>query len=242
VAVNIIICENYREMSLKAANLAATAIYPNRESLISFPGGDTPLGMIEEFTRMVNEGEADISRTRYVSLDEWVGLGSEDEGSCAWFNKTKLFQNLKKPFLEICIIDGKAADPEAECEKLNTFIGQWGPLDLSVLGIGMNGHLGFNEEGADANFMAHLIPLSATTKSVMHKYFKRQYDLQFGITQGLRQIMEAKKIILIANGIHKAKIIRRALKEPIDSNVPASILQNHPNLFAVLDREAASAL
>ena len=242
MAFTTIICENYREMSEKAAHLAVETISADRDTLISFPAGDTPLGMVEEFTGMVNRGEADISRTRYVSLDEWVSLGPNDEGSCAWFIKTRLLQKLKKPFLETFVINGQAADPVAECGRLNSFIDRYGPLDLSVLGIGMNGHLGFNEDGVDFKLRAHVSPLSETTRSVMHKYFSRTYDLQFGITQGLLQIMAAKRVILIASGIHKADILRRALQGPVDASVPASILQGHPGLFVVADKSAASAL
>jgi glucosamine-6-phosphate deaminase len=237
-----IICENYREMSLKAARLAAEAIPRERDSLVSFPGGDTPLGMVAEFTRMVNSGEAGISRCRYVSLDEWVGLGDGDEGSCAWFNRTKLLENIDKPFLETFIINGQAEDINAECGRLNAFIERWGPLDLSVLGIGLNGHLGFNEDGVDFSLKAHVIPLSKTTLSVMHKYFPRPHDLKYGVTQGPRHIMEAKQVILIAGGAHKAAILRQALRGPVDSSVPASMLQNHPNLYVVADREAAAEL
>lgn len=240
--MQLIMCENYQEMSQKAAALAAEAIPADRPSLISFPGGDTPLGMVEEFVRMVNAGEADISQTRYVSLDEWAGLGPEDQGSCAWFNRTKLLERLQKPFLETFIINGMAEDLVAECRRLDGFIGKYGPLDLSVLGIGLNGHLGFNEEGADPAFGAHLIPLSPTTKSVMHKYFDRPRDLRQGITQGLSQIMAARRVILIASGGRKAEILRQSFRCPADPSVPASILQGHPNLFVVADREAAASL
>ena len=236
------ICDNYREMSQKAASLTAGVISADRESLISFPAGDTPLGMIEEFTGMVNSGEADISRTRFISLDEWLSLGPDDEGSCAWFIQTRLLQKLKKPFLDTCIINGQAEDPAAECGRIDAFIEENGPLDLSVLGIGLNGHLGFNEEGVDFKLGAHVNPLSDTTKSVMHKYFPKKHNLDYGITQGLSQIMAAKQVILIASGVHKADILRRALKGPVSPSVPASILQKHQNLIVVADKDAASAL
>jgi glucosamine-6-phosphate deaminase len=229
-------------MSRKAALLAAEGINREEECLISFPGGDTPLGMVEEFTVLVNQGHIDISKTRYVSLDEWVGLGVHDHGSCAWFNTTHLLNRLTKPFLETFIINGQAQDITAECKRLNGFIDQYGPLRVSVVGIGLNGHLGFNEEGVDFNLDAHVIPLSAVTKSVMSKYFDRARELEFGITQGLKQIMAAERIILIANGAHKADILRRAFHGPVDPSVPASILQRHPNCYVVSDREAAAGL
>ncbi|MDR2629550.1 MAG: glucosamine-6-phosphate deaminase [Spirochaetaceae bacterium] len=240
--MNLIICENYYEMSIKAATLAAEGIPQDRESLISFPGGDTALGMVETFVTIVNAGLVDISRTRYVSLDEWVGLGTNNRGSCAWFNQTHLLNKLKKPFQETFIINGQAEDISAECGRLNAFIEKYGPLKVSVLGIGLNGHLGFNEDGVDFNLNAHVIPLAAVTKSVSSKYFDRVYELDHGITQGLKQIMAAERLILIANGSQKADILRRALREPVDPSVPASILQRHPNCYVVTDREAAANL
>jgi glucosamine-6-phosphate deaminase len=240
--MTVVICDDYEAMSQKAAALAAEALPKDRESLISFPGGDSPLGFVRYFTGMVNKGLLDISRTRYVSLDEWVGLGPETPGSCAWFNQTHLLSKLQKPFLETLIINGKAADPSEECRRLDSFIARHGPLDLSVLGIGLNGHLGFNEEGVDFTLNAHVIPLSETTKKVMGKYFEREYPLEAGITQGLAQITAARRIILLASGAKKAAILKRALHGAVDRAVPASILQTNPNVFVVADREAAAGL
>ncbi len=234
-----IICSTYEDMSLKAAEIAGESIKQNRETLISFPGGDTPLGMVREFVRRVNEGSIDISRTRYVSLDEWVGLGKNAKGSCAYFNFTNIIDELQKPFLDYHIINGKAMDMEEECNILDDYIKKFGPLDLSVLGIGLNGHLGFNEEGVDFSAYAHLTPLSETTKSVMGKYFDQEYPLKYGITQGIAHIMEAGKVVLIANGHHKAAIIKKAFYGPVTNEVPASILQKHPNCYLVIDTEAA---
>ncbi|QQO09134.1 glucosamine-6-phosphate deaminase [Breznakiella homolactica] len=229
-------------MSLAAARLAAEGIPGDRESLISFPGGDTPLGMVEAFTAMVNDGTVDITRTRYVSLDEWVGLTEKDAGSCGRFNFDNLINKMKVPFLEYHIINGKAPDMNEECRRLDGYIVKYGPLDVSVLGIGMNGHLGFNEEGVDFSLNAHVTPLSATTKSVMGKYFSESLDLEYGITQGIAQIMAARKAVLIANGSHKADILYKAFRGPVTNAVPASILQEHPNCYVVADEKAAAKL
>jgi glucosamine-6-phosphate deaminase len=240
--MKLIICADYQEMSRKAAEEAARIVSGAGEHLVSFPGGDTPLGMVGEFVRLVNSGSADISRTRYVQLDEWVGLGEEDKGSCAWFNRVNLLDKLENPFLEYHLINGKAADSKGECARLNAFIDRYGPLDLSVLGIGLNGHLGFNEEGVDFENNAHIIPLSETTKRVMGKYFDRQFPLEYGITQGIKQIMAAKNIILIANGAHKSSILKKGFAGPITNAVPASVLQRHGNCTVIADAEAAAEL
>ncbi len=240
--MEIIVSKDYEEMSRKAAELAADSIRENPESLVSFPAGDTPLGMFHAFTDMVNAGTVDISKARYVSLDEWIGLSHQDKGSCGLFLDENLIGRLKKPFAETHIIDGAAADMENERQLLDRFIETHGPLEVSVLGIGMNGHLGFNEDGVDFELSAHIIPLSETTKQVMTKYFGDQFHPEFGLSQGISQIMAAKKVILIANGPHKAEIIGRAVKGEITNKVPASVLQSHPNCYVVVDQAAAAKL
>jgi glucosamine-6-phosphate deaminase len=240
--MNIVTCNDYDEMSKRAAECAAQSISATGDSLISFPGGETPLGMVRQFVTLVNTGAVDISRTRYVSLDEWVGLDASVPGTCAHFNHINLLDKLNKPFLETHIINGAAEDIKHEVTALDTFIEKHGPLDASVLGIGLNGHLGFNENGVSFDLNAHIIPLSDTTKKVMYKYFDRMHKLEFGISQGIKQIMAAKKVILIANGAHKAAILKAAVSGPVTNTIPASILQKHPNCFVFCDTEAASAL
>ena len=240
--MNLVVCKNYGEMSQKAAALAAESISPTEERLVSFPGGDTPLGMVEAFVSLVNDRAVDISHTRYVQLDEWVGLGENDRGSCAHFNQVHLLDKLMFPFLEVFLINGLAPDLQQECRRLNGFIGRFGPLALSVLGVGLNGHLGFNEDGVDFEKDAHITPLSATTKKVMGKYFDRELTLEHGITQGIRQIMASKKVILVANGGHKAAILKKAFAGPVTNAVPASVLQRHGNCTVIADAEAAKEL
>jgi glucosamine-6-phosphate deaminase len=240
--MQILVEEDYGAMSRKAAALAAETVREHPEGLFSFPGGETPLGMVREFTALVNSGKVDISRARYVSLDEWVGLSAYDEGSCGLFNNENLISKLKVPFAEVHIINGAASSIEMERDVLNSCIAKWGPLTLSVLGIGLNGHLGFNEDGIDFSLDAHIVPLSTATKKVMGKYFGEKFHPEYGITQGLRQIMAAGRVILIASGTAKADIVRRALEGEVTNKVPASVLQNHPNCYAVLDKAAAANL
>lgn len=240
--MHIVVCKDYEEMSRRAAEIVAEQIKNHPDGLISFPGGDTPLGMVHVFADMVNKGKVDISHTHYVSLDEWVGLSNTDEGSCGLFNQQNLLSRLQHPFAGTHIINGAAEDIESERIALNDYISQYGPLDVSVLGIGMNGHLGFNENGVDFNLDAHIIPLSETTLKVMTKYFGEKFHPTQGISQGIRQIMAAKTVILIANGAHKAEILKKAVHGPVTSEVPASVLQNHPNCYVVADEAAAALL
>lgn len=240
--MHIVVCKDYEEMSRRAAEIVAEQVKKRPDGLISFPGGDTPLGMVHIFADMVNECKVDISRTHYVSLDEWVGLSNEDEGSCGLFNQQNLLSRLQHPFAGTHIINGATEDIESERVALNDYISQYGPLDVSVLGIGMNGHLGFNENGVDFDLDAHIIPLSETTLKVMTKYFGEKFHPTHGISQGIRQIMAAKTVILIANGAHKAEILKKAVHGPVTNEVPASVLQNHPNCYVVADEAAAALL
>lgn len=240
--MEILVCKDYDAMSVKAADLVAQAVAEKPDALLSFPGGDTPLGMFRDFVRRVNDGQVDISTARYVSLDEWVGLSDTDEGSCGLFNRENLLQPLEKSFADVHIINGAAADIEAERQALDSYINQWGPLTVSVLGIGMNGHLGFNEEGVDFALGAHIIPLSPVTKKVMVKYFGEKFHPEHGITQGIAQIMAADRVILLANGEKKADIIQQAVRGPVSSAVPASVLQNHPRCYVVVDEAAGARL
>lgn len=240
--MHIVVCKDYAEMSRRAAEIVAEQVKKRPDGLISFPGGDTPLGMVHVFADMVNECKVDISRTHYVSLDEWVGLSNEDEGSCGLFNQQNLLSRLQHPFAGTHIINGATEDIESERVALNDYISQYGPLDVSVLGIGMNGHLGFNENGVDFDLDAHIIPLSETTLKVMTKYFGEKFHPTHGISQGIRQIMAAKTVILIANGAHKAEILKKAVHGPVTNEVPASVLQNHPNCYVVADEAAAALL
>ena len=243
--MNICVCSNYDTMSKKAAHLVTEALNRNPESLISFPGGDTPVGMFKEFVAAVEENRADISRAKYVSLDEWVGLSQNDEGSCGYFNREHLFKPLKnaeKAFAQVHLINGASENMEAERQKLDDFIDTYGPLSVSVLGIGLNGHLGFNEEFCSFESKAHITELSQTTKQVMSKYFGTRFSPEYGITQGIGQIMEADLVILMANGEHKADILYRSLKGPVQEQIPASVLQKHPNCYVVTDSAAGERL
>ena len=240
--MNIIVCKDYNEMSLKAAELVVRCIETDKKPLISFPGGDTPLGMVQTFAEMVNSRHCDITKTCYVSLDEWVGLSDQDIGSCSKFNKDNLLSVLDMPFHKVHLINGTAKDMQKESEALNNFIFENGPLTVSVLGIGMNGHLGFNESGVDFTLNSHISELDHITKDVMGKYFDRDRTLTHGITQGIAQIMNAQTVILLANGTHKADIIKKALTGEISNEIPASVLQSHKNCYVILDQLAADKL
>jgi len=241
--MHIIIAENYADLSLRAANFAEEFLQSEPTALISFPGGDTPVGMLRLFAQRVRSGEIDVSAAKFVQLDDWVGLGPEDAGSCSNFIQTHLLEPMGKPFADCFLFDGKAADIDEQLALQDAFVHKYGPIGLDVLGIGMNGHLGFNEDGADFSLRSHRTPLSPVTRGIQSKYFGgRELPLTEGITLGIAQIMESKAVLLLAGGAAKSEIVANALAGPVSRSVPASVLQHHPNFTCILDRAAAARL
>ena len=143
---------------------------------------------------------------------------------------------------KIHLFDGESSDPAIECRKMDEYIRQVGGIDLMLVGVGMNGHIGFNEPGVPEGLHAHVVDLDETTQSVGQKYFKQRTTLLKGITLGFGNIIESRRVIMMASGKKKANIIQRALERPITTEVPASVIRRHSQHVVMLDREAASAL
>jgi 6-phosphogluconolactonase/glucosamine-6-phosphate isomerase/deaminase len=159
--MKIIVTKEYSALSLCAADLVEQEIRRKPDALVSFPGGDTPVGMLELFVQRVRSGEIDPSALKFVQLDDWVGIGPRDEGSCSHFIRTKLLEPMGKPFADTFLFDGSAPDIDAQLRRQDAFIRSCGAIDVEVLGIGMNGHLGFNENGVDFSLRSHRNPPSA---------------------------------------------------------------------------------
>ena len=244
ISMKILVAEDYASMSRCAADLVQACAEKDPQGLVSFPGGDTPVGMVREFVSRVNGGVIDPTGLKFVQLDDWVGIGPQDEGSCSHFIRANLIDAMERPFADKFLFDGSRTDTiDRQLEEQDAFIRRYGPISVDVLGIGMNGHLGFNENGVDFSLRSHRTPLSDVTKSVQKKYFGgKDLPLTEGITLGIAQIMEAELVILLANGARKAEIVSKAITGPVTNEVPASILQKHPNCVYLLDQEAASLL
>jgi glucosamine-6-phosphate deaminase len=230
------------DMSKAAADLVAAQLAEKPTSLIVFPSGESPSGMLKYLVQYANEGKADFSQCTIIGLDEWVGMDERDYGSCKHYLHTNFFNHLDLDPERVVMFDAKAEDLEAECGRINTFIAEHGGLDLMIVGIGMNGHLGLNEPGTSFDLYAHLSELAPITVEVGQKYFKQETVLTQGITLGLKHLSEAKMAVLIASGEKKASIIAESLQGHISPDVPASILQNIPHACILLDKGAASKL
>ncbi len=237
-----LILKNYDEMSRAAADLIVEQVKGKPNSLICFPSGESPAGVFKCLIADAQAGKVDFSECYFVGLDEWVGMDKDDDGSCTNFLYAYFFTPMQIKPDKVKFFDAKAADLDAACKEMDDFIKLHGPLDIMLVGIGMNGHIGLNEPGTDFNLYAHHAPLAPTTKTVGQKYFKQQTTLTEGITLGLKHLQEAKMPMLIAAGSKKADIIAKALKGEVTNQLPASIFQTLPSAYVILDEGAAEGI
>lgn len=236
------IFENYDEMSDQTAREIIAVVKEKPDAVLCLASGDTPKLAYSLTAKMAAEQNVDFSRCTFIALDEWLGIEPENEGSCHYFLHHFLFEPLNILQDQIHLFDALSVTPEDECRKMDKIIAEKGGIDLMIVGIGMNGHIGFNEPAETFGEYSHVVALGESTRTVGQKYFRQPTSLTRGITLGLQHLLEARKAILVANGIKKADIVRKALKEKITPHVPASILRNHDNGMVMLDRAAASML
>lgn len=236
------ICENYDVLSAHAATEIIEFVKQKPDAVLCLASGDTPRLTYAIVAKMAKEESVDFKRCTFVGLDEWMGIPPDNEGSCHYFLQHQVFGPLNISSDHIHLFDGLSANPEEECREMDKIISDTGGIDLMVVGIGMNGHIGFNEPAESFGQYSRVVDLGESTKLVGQKYFRQQTSLTRGITLGLNHLLEAKKVILVANGSKKADVVRKALKEKITPHLPASILRNHNNSLVILDRAAASML
>ena len=237
-----IIYSNYPALSLKTAEQIASIISAKPDALLCFPAGETSVGTFEELIKLNEEGRLSFKQSRIVGLDEWMNLGEMQSENCFSFLKKHLFDHIDYSVENLCFFDGESPEPEKECIKTDNFIKKYGPIDMILLGVGMNGHLGLNEPGNSPDLYSHIVDLDETTKNVCQKYFSREVQLSSGITLGMKHIMESKTVIMQLNGFRKAEIARRLIESEISPAFPASMVKAHINSYLILDREAAEYL
>lgn len=239
----IIITDNYQLMSEAAARLVIEQIKKKPNAVLGLATGATPIGLYENLVKAAWLKTVSLSQTKAFLLDEYVGLNKADSRSFHYFIKNKLFDRVDIKKENTFIPDGQAQDLKKECASYESLIKRHGGIDLLILGIGLNGHLAFDEPGSEIDSKTRVVKLKEQTRRANAAYFKKPSQVpRQGITIGLGTIMKARKIILLAAGENKAGVIRRALKGKITKSVPASILQTHKNLTVVLDQAAAGEL
>ena len=233
--------KDYNELSAAAAAMIIDCVKAKPEALLCFATGNTPKLAYEMVADRAVKEKVDFSGTFIIGLDEWMGISPDNTGSCHWFLHEYLFKPMNMDASQIHLFNALAKNEKAECDKMNKLIRANG-IDLMVVGIGMNGHIGFNEPGTDENSLTHVAVLDEITKTVGQKYFAGKVTIEKGITVGLKQVMEAEKLLMMANGKNKAPVIKKAAEDNISTSFPATLIQKHPNGFLLTDNEAASEL
>ncbi len=241
--MNILVMKDYTEMSRQAALLIAASIALKPDTVLGLPTGKTPIGMYQELVMIYKNGFADFRRVTTFNLDEYVGLSKDDPCSYSYYMQNNLFSHINITPENVHIPDGMADNLNLECERYENLIKQNGPIDLMILGIGHNGHIGFNEPSDEFIPETHIETLTEKTRRANSKYFGSIKKVpRKAITMGLGTIMSSRKIILLAYGIDKAETIFRALKGNITPRFPASVLRLHRDCTFLIDRDAAGKI
>ena len=238
--IKLFVCDDYNSMSQKAAEIFAEVLSKNKRGAFGFATGSTPIGMYKALSAMQKGGQIDMTGIRAYNLDEYYPIKKTDPQSYFYFMRKNLFDEINLPVSSTFIPDGETNDPLKECEEYEKKLQASGGIVLQILGIGVNGHIGFNEPSKLLTPLTSYQPLAETTIEVNKANFENPNDIpKNSITMGIHSIMMAKKILLLANGKTKAKILKEALIGPITTMNPASLLQLHQDVTVVADKAAA---
>lgn len=240
--MNLFVYRTYESMSARAAESVIDIITSKKNAVLSTASGDSPAGLYKKLVAYILENNVDISSVSFIGLDEWLGMNGNDEGSCRYHLNNQLFRPLHVDEKNIIFFDGRAINPEEECKRIDMRIEKLNGIDLAIVGLGMNGHVGMNEPGTSASLHSHVAEIDPITQKVGQKYFKEKKEISGGLTLGIANLMESKNVIMVVSGKNKAEILQKVLEEEISNNLPASLLRNHPNFTVFADAEAASFL
>ena len=240
--MNIHIYRNKKELDKAVADILIDAIKNNPYITLGLATGSTPLGVYELLIKDHQMNRTDYSNVTSVNLDEYVKIGKSHPESYLSFMKKNLLDHIDINFNRVFLPDGETDDLVASCEAYNNVLSAHIP-DVQILGIGSNGHIGFNEPGTPFDIKTHIVTLAEKTRKDNARFFNSLEDVpKEAITMGIKNIMDAKKIILMASGSNKAEAIKQMLSGPITEQLPASILQNHPDVEVFIDKEAAKLI
>ena len=235
--------QDYQSMSRKAANILSAHVILKPDSVLGLATGSTPIGMYKQLIEWYNKGDIDFSQVHTVNLDEYLGLAPTHDQSYRYFMQANLFDHVNVPPENTNVPNGLAPDPEAECARYNQVIADLGGIDVQVLGMGHNGHIGFNEPEEAFELETHVVALTDNTIDANARFFASRDEVpRQAITMGIKSIMQARHILVVVSGADKAEIVKRAFFGPVTPKVPASILQMHPHVSLVADEAALSLL
>ena len=233
--------KDYEEMSRKAAGIVSAQIIMKPDCVLGLATGSTPVGLYKQLIEWYRNGDLDFSGVRTVNLDEYKGISRENDQSYYYFMHQNLFDHVNIPAGNTHLPDGMEPDSEKECRRYEELIQSMGSVDLQLLGIGHNGHIGFNEPADAFDKLVHCVNLTQSTIEANKRFFASAEEVpRQAYTMGIQTIMRSKKILIIANGEGKADIVRDAFFGPITPMVPASVLQLHNDVTLVADEAALS--
>lgn len=230
--------ENYQQMSRQAANIISAQIIMKPNCVLGLATGSTPLGIYNCLTERYNNGDLDFSCVRSINLDEYVSLDGTNDQSYRYFMNTNLFDRVNVNKENTFVPNGKATDIEKECRDYDERIRAFGGIDLQLLGIGLDGHIGFNEPDNVFVKETHIVDLHPSTIEANARFFASADEVpRQAITMGMMGIMQAKSVLLVANGKNKKDIVEKAFFGSVAPQIPASILQLHPNITVIYSEE-----
>jgi glucosamine-6-phosphate deaminase len=236
------VCPNYESMSASAAAIVAKKIREKPYAVLLLPTGTTPLGMYRRLVELHAEDGLSFARTTFFNLDEYVGLAPDHPASYLVYMSENFYGRIDADPERVHVPDGSAPDPEAECERYEAAIREAGGVDLCVLGIGRNGHIGFNEPGAPFESRTRVVRLAESTRRVNAADFEGNRAPKKAITVGMATIFETREVLLLASGTNKARAVAAAIEGEVSEDVPASMLREHPSATFLLDHDAAAAM
>lgn len=240
--MKVIVCKNTEELANEALKVMLDVIKSKESPIIGLATGSSPIGLYNAMIRDHKENGTSYKNVKSVNLDEYVGLGIESDQSYVYFMNDNLFKSIDIDKNNTNLPNGKAADMIAECERYTTLLDSM-PQDIQLLGIGGNGHIGFNEPGTPFNSTTHIVELQERTRLDNARFFSSLDEVPtHAITMGIKNIMNAKKILVVANGKGKADAVYSMVKGEITESCPASVLQNHNDVIVIVDEDAASKL
>ncbi len=239
MAIKVIECSNYEEMSLAAAELVAGVMHEKHNAVLGLATGSTPVGMYRILAEMNAAGKIDFSEVTTVNLDEYYPIAPENDQSYRYFMNQNLFRHINIDISRTFVPDGAADDPEAACRRYEEILSSVGRVDIQVLGIGQNGHIGFNEPAPSLCLDTHVTSLTPSTIKANARFFASEGEVPtHALTMGMGSIMRAKKILIMANGAAKRDAVETMLNGGLTTSCPASLLNLHSDVTLVCDDAA----
>lgn len=241
--MRIISARDYDHMSRQAANIISAQVILKPDSVLGLATGSSPIGTYKQLIEWYEKGDIDFSKVKSVNLDEYVGLDLSSDQSYVYFMRHNFFDHINIDLNNTNVPCGVNMDAEAECARYDALIQSYGGIDLQLLGLGPNGHIGFNEPDDYFPKGTHKVQLTDATIQANKRFFEKEEDVpRYAYTMGICDIMQAKRVVMVVSGESKAGIVKEAFFGPVTPRVPASILQLHKDFTLVADEAALSAI